>query len=292
MVASGAFLDLPGRAAKTYRSDETVFKAVVVRDNAWEAKRLVASTRGRDWLNRRPASWNESAVRIDEPRKGTRRDEIQQKALRTTCTGQTFRWDTTTRNRGFGGDPLGATPRARGAFGKSASKAPPNDAAGAAARGTRRRETAVLAQETRDATTRGTLGYGHRHIAFTKRYVANDSAPNGWTSSTEVVSSGTRQGRFAETRKEKEAWKQTRLHSEQLLLVSKKAPYVSPAQQEVVKQRHIRDLKKKGEWPSAPPKVEVVEWTRHTKTRKADLVAVAELDLFHPGPEGGGYMGV
>lgn len=129
MVASGAFLDLPGRAAKTYRSDETVFKAVVVRDNAWEAKRLVASTRGRDWLNRRPASWNESAVRIDEPRKGTRRDEIQQKALRTTCTGQTFRWDTTTRNRGFGGDPLGATPRARGAFGKSASTAPPNAAA-------------------------------------------------------------------------------------------------------------------------------------------------------------------
>ena len=279
MVASGAFLDLPGRAAKTYRSDETVFEAVVVRDNAWKAKRLVASTRGRDWLNRRPASWNESAARIDEPRKGTRRDEIQQKALRTTCTGQTFRWDTTTRNRGFGGDPLGATPRARGAFGKSASKAPPNDA--------------VLAQETRDATTRSTLGYGHRHGAFTKRCVANDAAPNGWTSSTEVVSPGTRQGRFpGKQRKEKEAWKQTRLRSEQLLLVSKKTPYVSPARQEVVKQRHIRDLKKNGEWPSAPPKVEVVEWTRHTKTRKADRVAVAELDLFHPGPEGGGYMGV
>ena len=279
MVASGAFLDLPGRAAKTYRSDETVFEAVVVRDNAWKAKRLVASTRGRDWLNRRPASWNESAARIDEPRKGTRRDEIQQKALRTTCTGQTFRWDTTTRNRGFGGDPLGATPRARGAFGKSASTAPPNDA--------------VLAQETRDATTRSTLGYGHRHGAFTKRYVANDAAPNGWTSSTEVVSPGTHQGRFPrKQRKEKEAWKQTRLRSEQSLLVSKKAPYVSPAQQEVVKQRHIRDLKKNGEWPSAPPKVEVVEWTRHTKTRKADRVAVAELDLFHPGPEGGGYMDV
>lgn len=279
MVASGAFLDLPGRAAKTYRSDETVFEAVVVRDNAWKAKRLVASTRGRDWLNRRPASWNESAARIDEPRKGTRRDEIQQKALRTTCTGQTFRWDTTTRNRGFGGDPLGATPRARGAFGKSASTAPPNDA--------------VLAQETRHATTRSTLGYGHRHGAFTKRCVANDAAPNGWTSSTEVVSPGTRQGRFPrKQRKEKEAWKQTRLRSEQSLLVSKKAPYVSPARQEVVKQRHIRDLKKNGEWPSAPPKVEVVEWTRHTKTRKADRVAVAELDLFHPGPEGGGYMGV
>jgi len=58
--------------------------------------------------------------------------------------------------------------------------------------------------------------------------------------------------------------------------------YVSPFQAEIAKQKTIRALKAKGEWPNPKPPVTVIPGTTRSRAKKADLRAVADLDAFDP----------
>lgn len=290
MVAQPPFLEPPGRTARSYRSDEMLFKTAFVPEHALAAKRFVESNlRGPDYLQQRVPSWNSTTVLRDEPLKGMRRDEAIDSKLSTMFSGEKF-VERTVHHGGWGGDPLGAT--LKGRFSKDTMPATASEL-----RLTQRLETAMEAEIARKATLRGALGPGHRSIAFEKPFLASDSTPGGWSNSTEVGSTGlsgtTVQVRFNLLAAEREASQMARQTSQELLQNSKKK-YISPMRAEQIKQKAIREAKAKGEWPNKKPPIEVIECTKRSKTRKQDLVAVAELDSFDTRVKGyqPGYKGL
>ena len=124
----------------------------------------------------------------------------------------------------------------------------------------------------REAVRRGDIAYGSRSITFTRNGAMEGY--NGWKSSVAVspaeLDAMNRERAARETRAAKTA-------SEKML---KKTGYLPPWKLEERKMATMRELKAKGHWPEPPPPVEVLECTRRAKTRRADVLAVLELDDF------------
>ena len=278
------FLEPPGRAAATYRSDEMAFRTAKVPDRALAAKRFVETHyRGADFLGtKRGRAWNGSTALRPEPLRGMRRDEARAKCLSTTRDGLTLPRHTS-RPFGFGGDPLGATATKarelgaeaatrRRAFSFSPAAAGKNSDA---ARDASRRETALVKRERDSGVVKGALGVGHRSIAFEKPFAASSRAPGGWSASVAV-------GRD-EKEVATEVSRRVSARAASLTILERSAKrYVSPFQAEIAKQKTIRALKAKGEWPNPKPPVTVIPGTTRSRAKKADLRAVADLDAFDP----------
>ena len=181
------FLEPPGRASHTYRSDEMAFATAKVPDRALAAKRFVETHyRGADFLGARGGGtrWDASTALGPAPLRGMRRDEARAKCLSTTRDGLAFPRHTP-RPFGFGGDPLGATAPIAAARRASVLRASSDSDA---ARDASRRETARVGARERDSgITKGALGVGHRSIAFEKPFAASSRTPGEWRASASRV---------------------------------------------------------------------------------------------------------
>ena len=272
-VSMGApFLEPPGRASHTYRSDEMAFATAKVPDRALAAKRFVETHyRGADFLGARGGGtrWDASTALGPAPLRGMRRDEARAKCLSTTRDGLAFPRHTP-RPFGFG-DPLGATAPIAAARRASVLRAS-SDSDAARARRAARRRVWVRASETR-ASRKVRSAWGTGASRSKNRSPPPPARPaNG---------ARRRRGALARRRRRANVVSRARLASETILSRSAKR-YVSPFQAERAKQATIRALKAKGEWPNPKPPVVVIPGTRRSGAKKADLRAVADLDAFDP----------
>ena len=268
------FLEPPGRASHTYRSDEMAFATAKVPDRALAAKRFVETHyRGADFLGARGGGtrWDASTALGPAPLRGMRRDEARAKCLSTTRDGLAFPRHTP-RPFGFGG-----TRRRDGAHRRGAARSvlrASSDSDAARARASRRETARVGARERDSGITKGALGVGHRSIAFEKPFAASSRTPGERARER-------RRGAPRDDVGDANVVSRARLASETILSRSAKR-YVSPFQAERAKQATIRALKAKGEWPNPKPPVVVIPGTRRSGAKKADLRAVADLDAFDP----------